>query len=103
MTDGNVARCTKCGRPLTDPKSVKLGMGRECRNGGKTSAKISRTFSYMSGKDVVVGDITFKKKDDYWTGSTDRKITDEELKKYLTRYNLIDIHFLDNGETYNVG
>lgn len=23
--------CSRCGKPLTDPESVKLGMGRDCR------------------------------------------------------------------------
>ena len=31
----NQARCSRCGRPLTDPYSIAVGMGPECRGGAK--------------------------------------------------------------------
>ena len=31
----NQARCSRCGRPLTDPYSIAVGMGPECRGGAR--------------------------------------------------------------------
>lgn len=46
----NPPKCSKCGRPLTNPESIARGMGPECAgvsgNGGRRSVHIRSTRSH---------------------------------------------------------
>lgn len=93
--------CSKCHKPLTDPMSIAIGMGPECRGGGGRSHKLTRSQvrhiqcigraeSFMQSQPVVIGDVTFYKAEKGWTEDGKHFQKEEELKKWLERYHLAD-------------
>ena len=97
MTD-KTPRCTRCGRPLKDPKSITRGMGSECMGKG-SSITYKRTVSFSKGEDVSVGKLSFKKEGDVWiTSDGSNPISDFDLRKYLIKYKLIDENFIEEEE-----
>ena len=51
------AKCSRCGRPLTDPYSIAVGMGPECRGGAaKHGAKFPKAkWRVQHGQVIFVG------------------------------------------------
>lgn len=95
-------QCSRCGRALSDPYSVAVGMGPECRGGAKKrGVKFPKAKWRVSGGRVIfdglekaepmVGDLTAKAKDEKReivlrvkrAGGTLREATDL-LRDYMT-------------------
>ena len=88
-------RCSKCGRVLTSPLSISLGIGSTCRgdSGGakrKITLKVKRSIGYISKTEIEVGkDNKYIFENGYWL-SGKSKILDEDFKKWMKRFNVID-------------
>jgi len=92
-------RCSRCGRILRDPVSLALGMGRECRGGGKglTCRQVARNNclrrgqAYFDHTPVVFRNITytFDVENKNWTSANSNAgLTDERFKEFLKQHNL---------------
>lgn len=97
--------CSICHRPLTDARSVAIGIGPECRGSSSPGkkltkkqrsqlARVGRTEAFFNGKDIVFPEITYKKDVDGWTLDGDRYWTDDQVEEWLTQYDLIDVNVL---------
>lgn len=90
-------RCARCGRPLTDPASIAIGLGRECR-GAKPSKRqasyarrVARGEAYANREPLVFPSTTFTPQpyDTWLDAKTGRLIPDDRFVDWLTRNNLI--------------
>lgn len=96
----NSPKCTRCGRTLTDPVSIAIGMGPGCRGTGKPrtkrqrliSSRILRGQSYSNKSPIqFAGNVfTFEKDNNVWkSASTSILRSDEEMKAMLEKYKAI--------------
>lgn len=102
----NYPICSKCHKPLTDPVSIALGMGPECRGGssGKSHKMtkrqthrvhcIERAVSFSKSEPITVGNETYYRKEEGWTRNDKWYSSDEDFKKWLERYGMADFKSL---------
>lgn len=94
-------KCKRCGRPLSDPVSVAIGIGSECRNGSGGRRKmtkaqtrhlhsISRAVDFVQHKPILFGNVSYRREEKGWTSDGKQFSSDEEFKKWLQRYSLAD-------------
>lgn len=83
--------CSKCGRVLTDPVSIAMGIGPECRNrkAQLKASRMERTMAFRSGMPFTAGGSTFTKQPGGW--SNGKKVFSETyLQKYLMMNGFIE-------------
>jgi hypothetical protein len=88
-----MTRCIICHRTLKDERSIRLGVGPECRQAKSRKAlayqiKSQRTAAFESHKPVTL-EAVYKYTRKGWTRDGKRFEPDAEFGKYLLRYNLI--------------
>ena len=84
--------CSKCHRPLTDPVSIWMGIGPECRGKrlAKQARKIERTIAFQKGEPVILGeDSKFVRRGDHWVGLNGAHVSQETLQGWLEAYGFI--------------
>jgi len=119
--------CKKCGRPLTDPVSIAMGLGPECRGAGpvgrgktmkaagrKSSGKSyaqevgsERANAIATGEPVTVGKDSRTKQPIIYTPdeqgnwvntTTGHKMTDAALQAYLKKYGLLHTNSVQHSK-----
>lgn len=94
-------KCKRCGRPLSDPVSVAMGIGSECRGGSMGRRKLSkmqirrlhsigRAVDFNQHQPLIFGDVTYRREKEGWTSDGKQFTSDEEFKKWLQQYSLAD-------------
>ena len=94
----SATHCSECHRVLTDPVSIAMGIGPECRKNGmiRRAVRVQRSLNFNDHLPMVVGQDTHSKKpliyrwDGFmWTDGKHRA-AEKDLKKWLLKYNLVD-------------
>ena len=98
----NPTHCKRCGKPLTDPLSIAIGLGPECRGGAgrsrkaptirqrNASARVYRAQAFASGQPVVIGSNTYQRTERGWSDGKGSPIPDNQFLAWLDRYGLVD-------------
>lgn len=102
-----ITHCSSCHRILTDPVSMAMGIGPECRKNGdkRRAARVGRSLAFndhqpisfnishgSQGRSVVRYEWTGT---DWSDGRT--KMTEADFMKWLQRYGLVDKETLRQG------
>lgn len=84
-----MAHCRICHKELSDPISVKIGIGPECRNKPKIYRAV-RTVAFREHRPFVIGRDLFIYQNGYWTNPNyGLEMDEEKFKAYMLRYDLI--------------
>lgn len=99
-------KCSKCGRKLTDPVSVALGIGPECRGGSHKVGRMTkhqtrrlrgiyRADAFCRGNPVVISSsVIFRRDDKGWSSDGEHHTGDADFKKWLEQNGLADFKIL---------
>lgn len=102
--------CMNCRRPLTDPVSVSIGLGPECRGSSSGSGsrrklskkqrvqlgRVMRAEQFINGQDVTFPDAIYHRDPERgWTRDGVRFTSDEEFGRWLEQSNLADKSVMD--------
>ena len=100
-------KCKKCGRKLSDPVSIAIGVGPECRGDSGGSHRLNqnqkrrlrniyRADAFARHAPIVLGaDTTYYRDEKGWSKDGQHYDTDEGFKSWLEQFNLADFAALD--------